>query len=185
MIFGLFRRSRNKAVIGRLHGDIMAAVRQPVLYAQWGVADTFEGRFEVLSLMATLVVRRLAQLPAPAADLSQDLTDRIFTEVDSAMREMGVGDLTVPKRIKKLAAGFLGRRQAYDAALNGRDAVALAQAISRNVYGLEPTEGAERAAPLARYALGVDLALQGASLDQFINGPLAFPPADAALEQGA
>jgi cytochrome b pre-mRNA-processing protein 3 len=101
------------------------------------------------------------------------------------MREMGVGDLTVPKRIKKLAAGFLGRRQAYDAALNGRDAVALAQVISRNVYGLEPAEGAERAAPLARYALGVDLALQGASLDQFINGPLAFPPADAALEQGA
>lgn len=179
MIFSLFRRAGNTAVIGRLHGDIMAAVRQPVIYAQWGVADTFEGRFEILSLMATLVVRRLAQLPDPAADISQELTDRIFSEVDAAMREMGVGDLTVPKRIKKLAAGFLGRRQVYDAALNAGSEMQLAEALSRNVYVLEPSEGAQQALPLARYAFALDRALAAQSLESFTKGPLDLPKAKA------
>ena len=179
MIFSLFRRSGNRAVIGRLHGDIMAAVRQPVIYARWGVADTFEGRFEILSLMATLMVRRLAQLPAPAAEISQELTDHIFTEVDAAMREMGVGDLTVPKRIKKLASGFLGRRQVYDAALNAGSEAQFAEALSRNVYGLEPAEGAQRAFPLARYAFAVDRALAAQPLESFIKGPLDLPKVPA------
>ncbi len=179
MIFSLFRRSGNSAVIGRLHGDIMAAVRQPVIYAQWNVPDTFEGRFEILSLMATLVVRRLAQLPDPAAEISQDLTDRIFSEVDAAMREMGVGDLTVPKRIKKLAAGFLGRRQAYDAALNALSEVQLAEALSRNVYGREPSEGAQQALPLARYVFQVDQALSVLGLESFTQGPLKLPEPQA------
>jgi cytochrome b pre-mRNA-processing protein 3 len=179
MIFSLFRRSSNTAVIGRLHGEIMAAVRQPVIYADWHVPDTFEGRFEILSLLATLIVRRLAQLPAPAAELSQDLTDRIFSEVDAAMREMGVGDLAVPKRIKKLASGFLGRRQAYDAALNAGDVALLSEALSRNVYGMEPTEGAQQALPLARYAFRLDKALGVQALESFTKGPLHLPAAEA------
>jgi len=179
MIFSLFRRSGNSAVIGRLHGDIMAAVRQPVIYAQWNVPDTFEGRFEILSLMATLVVRRLAQLPDPAGDISQELTDRIFSEVDAAMREMGVGDLTVPKRIKKFASGFLGRRQVYDAALNAGSEMQLAEALSRNVYGLEPAEGAQQALPLARYAFQIEQGLAAQGLDSFTKGPLTLPTAQA------
>src|SRR6476620_7868248 len=107
MIFGLFRRSANERVIERLHGEIMAAVRQPSLYADYGVPDTFEGRFEMLILLSTLVVRRLAKLPSPGPEIAQDLTDKIFSEIDAAMREMGVGDLAVPKRIKKMAAAFL------------------------------------------------------------------------------
>jgi len=133
MIFAMFRRSDNDKVIDRLHGDIVAAVRQPSLYADYGVEDTFEGRFELLTLFATLLVRRLASLPSPAPEAAQELTDRVFSELDAAMREMGVGDLAVPKRIKKFAAAFLGRRNAYDAALGADTHDQLEAALARNV----------------------------------------------------
>ncbi len=179
MIFGLFRRSGNDQVIERLHGDIVAAVRRPSLYTEYGVADTFEGRFELLALCATLLVRRLASLPAPAPELSQDLTDRIFSELDAAMRELGVGDLAVPKRIKKFAAAFLGRRKAYDAALSAGSLEQLAEALARNVYGLDGAEGAARAARLARYAFAVEAALSEVSLETFLSGSAPIPQPEA------
>ena len=172
MIFAMFKRSGNQRVIERLHGDIVAAVRQPSLYADYGVDDTFDARYEVLILCATLLVRRLALSPSPGPEVSQELTDRIFSELDAAMREMGVGDLAVPKRIKKLAAAFLGRRKAYDAALS-------AASLSRNVYGLEPAEGAARAARLARYAFAVEAAFSAAPLEIFVKGSAPFPKAEA------
>jgi cytochrome b pre-mRNA-processing protein 3 len=178
MIFAMFRRSGNARVIERLHGDIVAAVRQPALYADYGVDDTFEGRFEALALCATLVVRRLTSLPAPGPELAQEVTDRIFTELDDSMRELGVGDLAVPKRIKKFASAFLGRRNAYDAALASGSMEQLAAALARNVYGLEAAEGAVRAARLARYALAVEAAFAAAPLESFAKGSAPFPKAD-------
>ena len=184
MIFALFRRSANDRVIDRLHGDIMAAVRQSSLYADYGVADTFEGRFEVLSLMVILVVRRLSRLPAPGPDLAQDLTDKLFTELDATMREMGVGDLAVPKRIKKLAAAFLGCRQAYDTALEAGPE-ALCEALARNIYGAGTGEG-EAATPaqvarLGRYVQAVDAALGAMPTEAFVQGPVTFPAAQASI----
>src|SRR5437763_11514259 len=98
MPFGPFRRTAKREVIDRIHGDIVAAVRQPVLYREYGVEDTFEGRFEVLALMATLVIRRLSALDAPGPRIAQDVTDAVFAGIDGSMRELGVGDLAVPKR---------------------------------------------------------------------------------------
>jgi cytochrome b pre-mRNA-processing protein 3 len=178
MIFGMFRRSGNKRVIERLHGDIVAAVRQPALYADYGVDDTFEGRFEALALCATLLVRRLALLPSPAPEVAQELTDRIFSELDAAMRELGVGDLAVPKRIKKFAAAFLGRRKAYDEALSAGSQDGLAAALARNVYGLESEQGAQKAARLARYALAAEAALALEPLETFAAGSAPFPKAE-------
>ena len=179
MIFGMFRRSGNERVIQRLHGDIVAAVRQPSLYVDYGVDDTFEGRFELLALCATLVVRRLAALPAPASELSQELTDRVFSELDAAMRELGVGDLAVPKRLKKFASAFLGRRNAYNAALSAQSVDQLAMALARNVYGIEDVEGAARAARLARYAFACEAALGEVSLEAFLSGSASFPKPEA------
>jgi cytochrome b pre-mRNA-processing protein 3 len=179
MIFAMFKRSGNQRVIERLHGDIVAAVRQPSLYADYGVDDTFDARYEVLILCATLLVRRLALSPSPGPEVSQELTDRIFSELDAAMREMGVGDLAVPKRIKKLAAAFLGRRKAYDAALSAASTEQMAASLSRNVYGLEPAEGAARAARLARYAFAVEAAFSAAPLEIFVKGSAPFPKAEA------
>jgi len=179
MIFAMFRRSGNDQVIERLHGDIVAAVRQPAFYADYLVDDTFEGRFELLALFATVLVRRLAQLPSPAPEVAQELTDRIFSELDAAMREMGVGDLAVPKRIKKFAAAFLGRRKAYDDALSAASPEGLATALARNVYGLEGEENVERAARLARYAMAAEAAFALAPLETFASGSAPFPKAEA------
>jgi cytochrome b pre-mRNA-processing protein 3 len=179
MIFAMFRRSGNDRVIERLHGDIVAAVRQPSLYADYGVHDTFEGRFELLALFATLLVRRLAALPSPAPEVAQDLTDRVFSELDAAMRELGVGDLAVPKRIKKFAAAFLGRRNAYDAALSAQSQEQLAAALSRNVFGMDTVEGAAQAARLARYAFAIEAELGRTPLEVFVTGAAPFPKSEA------
>ena len=98
MIFKLFRRSANQTVIERLHAAIVAAARQPALFTALGLSDTFEGRFESLTLQAALVLRRLNALPAPGPEIAQDLIDTIFQHFDRMLREMGIGDTTVPKR---------------------------------------------------------------------------------------
>src|SRR5271165_3215938 len=114
----MLQRSRNVRVIDRLHGEIVAAARRPVFYREFGVEDTFEGRFEVFTLHAVLSIRQLGRYPSPGRDMAQDLTDSIFRHFDVMLREIGVGDLSVPKRVKSMAEAFLGRAAAYDAALS-------------------------------------------------------------------
>ena len=150
----------------------MAAARRPALFLPpYHVPDTLEGRFDALVLHAFLVVRRLAALPAPAPQLAQDLSDEMFRALDRALREMGVGDLAVPKRIAKLAADYNGRRTAYEAALGEGDD-ALAAALARNVYG---RTDAAVGAPLARYVKQVEAALAEAPFAAFERGPIPFP----------
>jgi len=179
MFFGLFRRSANQAVIERLYTVLVAASRQPALFTGLGMADTFEGRFESLTLHAALVLRALNALPAPGPDLAQDLVDAIFRHFDRTLREMGVGDTVVPKRMKALAGAFLGRSAAYDEALReGHER--LAQALSRNILypakdesGAGPADGALEA--LTRYAEAVAAGLSGLPAQIFIDGAVPFP----------
>lgn len=184
MIFSFLRRSRNERIIARLHGEIVAAVRQPELYTEYAVADTFDGRFEMLALMSTLAIRRLARLPAPGPDLAQELTDALFQKLDDDLREMGVGDLAVPKRIKKLASNLLGRRNAYDAALNRDDDADLAAALARNVHANVLAPDDPRALRLARYARSIESALSAAEIEAFVDGPVPFPSAASIAREG-
>lgn len=172
MIFKLFSRKSRSPATERLYGEIMAAARRPALFLPpYNVPDTFEGRFDALILHVFLVVRRLAALPAPGPQLAQDLSDELFRALDRALREMGVGDLAVPKRIAKLAADYNGRRTAYEAAL-GEGEASLAAALARNVYGQpEPQVGAS----LARYMLKAEAALAEAPFAAFDKGPVPFP----------
>lgn len=177
MPFGLFRRSASRQVIDRLHGEIVAIVRQPELYTGYGVPDTFDGRFEILALISTPFVRRLALLPAPGPTMAQDLTDAFFSGFDASLREMGVGDLTVPKRMKKLASAFLGRRQAYEEGLRDRDAAVLAAAISRNVHGGRFAADSPQVERLVRYVEALVRALEDATVESFRGGLPALPVA--------
>ena len=166
MILGLFRRSPNEAVIQRLYATIVAASRQPTLYSSIGVADTFEGRFETLTLHAVLVLRRLRGCDAPGPEMAQHLIDTIFAHFDRTLREMGVGDTSVPKRMKTLAEAFLGRRLAYDEALReGHDA--LVAALAKNI-------GADRPAALAIYVERVAAEIEAMPLQAFVDGNLLF-----------
>lgn len=169
-MFSFFaRRAQNRRIVERIHDDIVAAARDPALFTDYGVADTFEGRFETLTLFATLVLRRLNAMASPAPELAQDVVNALFRRFDATLREMGVGDPSVPKRMKRLAEAFLGRGLAYDRAARA-GAGAFEEALRRNVY-------AERgeAARLARYVDAVRAALDEAPLEVFVRGPLPFP----------
>ncbi len=169
MLSWLSRSSANRRLVDRLHGEIVAAARDPALYTDYAVADSFEGRFEALALHATLVLRQLNAMAPPAPELAQDLADALFFHFEANLREMGVGDSAVPKRMKTIAEAFLGRGLAYDQALRA-GAPAVAAALSRNVYA-NRADG-ER---LARFVEAARTALAGASFAVFANGPVPFP----------
>lgn len=136
-MFGWLFRSRSVPDTTRLFRDIVAAARNPAAYREHGVADTFEGRFERLALVATLVLRRLSGLPAPAEAVGQEVVDQLFTHLDDGFRRSGVGDLSVGKKVKALAQGFYGRAKAYTDALDSGDEAQLRAALARNLYGSE------------------------------------------------
>lgn len=164
------RGRRRRAAISALYERIAVASRAPALYAAFGVPDTAEGRFEALALHAILVLRRLRALPPPAADVAQDLVDTIFAELDLALRETGVGDLSVAKRIKPLAKAFYGRAARYDAALDAARDDALAAALGRNVLGTDSP-----APRLAAYARAAERLLAARDLDAILGGEELFP----------
>ncbi|MEJ0094499.1 MAG: ubiquinol-cytochrome C chaperone family protein [Methylocella sp.] len=169
MLSWLSRRSANRQLIDRLHGEIMAAARNPVLFTDYAIEDTFEGRFEAMTLHAMLVLRQLNAMAPPAPELAQDLADAVFARLEEALREMGVGDVSVPKRMKILAEAFLGRSLAYDQALRLGEP-ALAAALARNVYA-----GRADARRLASYVEAANIALAKASFAVFADGPVPFP----------
>lgn len=155
--------------VAALYGDIVAVSRAPVAYLDFGVMDDFEGRFERLALVATLVLRRLKALPAPGESIAQELVDRVFAGLDEGVRLMGVSDISVGKKVKKLAQGFYGRAGAYTAALDAGSEAELREALSRNLFAgriapeaVAPGLLAEIAALIAR--------LDAASLEALLAG---------------
>lgn len=180
MIFSLFRKDPRRTAIAALYARIADASRTPGLYAALGIPDSLEGRFESLSLHMILALRALRGLPPPADDVAKDLTDAFFRDMDASIREMGVGDTVVPKRMKKVAAAFYGRAQAYDPAFGARDTAGLAEALGRNALGQDaPALG------LARYALAADEGLKAVTLDTLLESGPAFPAPEAFSEEGS
>lgn len=186
-MLSLFRRSRDRDPVDHLHDAIVERSRDPALYGDHALPDTVEGRFESLALHVLVVLRRLRELPPPAGDVAQDLVDRVFAHLEVALRELGVGDFGVPKRMKKIAGAFYDRTRLYDPPVAGRDADGLAREIAGHL-GIGP----ERIAVLARHVFASEDALRGLDLAAFLD-PSAFaaavpagnvPPA-VALETGA
>lgn len=135
MFLRLGRRRERQETIERLYGAIVAQARLPVFYADLAVPDTLEGRFDMIVLHVYLVYRRLAGEADAAREIGQGVFDRFIEDMDASLREMGTGDMAVPKRMRTLGEAFYGRAAAYDAALKAEDNRALAQALWRNVYG--------------------------------------------------
>jgi len=132
----------------RLYDGAVARGRRPELYAQLGVPDTVEGRFEMLTLHVILLIDRLGSEGA-AGHLRQALFDVYVSDLDGALREMSVGDLAVGRRMKKLAQVFYGRALAFDAAFQALpDATMLEDLLARTI--LEGRDGVDPR-PLAAY----------------------------------
>jgi cytochrome b pre-mRNA-processing protein 3 len=128
-----FRPSRAGADAETLLGQVTAASRNPALFGEKRVPDTLDGRFEIMTICAALALMRLGRDPG-AAPLAQAFTDRFFKFLDAGLREAGVGDTAVPKRMRRLAGSFYGRLSAYAEALE--DEAALEAALARNVWRL-------------------------------------------------
>lgn len=175
----LFRRDReaNRAITEGLYSEIVAAARQPLLYSEWGVPDTPLGRFEMISLHMVLALRRMRADDGALREIAQEVTDHFFLEVDHSLRELGIGDVGVPKRMKRLAKMFYGRAAAYSQALDDGDEQALAAALARNVWP-QGDSGADSLS-LARYAIGAARGLEAQPAQAWQLGRIAFPAAEA------
>ncbi|HEV7267031.1 MAG TPA: ubiquinol-cytochrome C chaperone family protein [Falsiroseomonas sp.] len=174
-LLGLFARKPYERAGFALYGAAVAAARQPVFFDALGVPDTLDGRFDLVSLHTGLLVCRIARDADPRAKaLSQSVFDAMFADMDVNLREMGVGDLVVGKRVKRMWEAFHGRAQAYDAALRAGDLPALAEALARNVWRGAAPAGAP--ARLAAIAATADAALAALPFADLVAGRASFPP---------
>src|SRR5690242_4162439 len=148
-----FRRSRQTLNIDALYGMIVAQARSRAFYLGYGVPDTVSARLDMIVLHLVLVLRQLPGENGEASPTGQQLFDRFCQDIDDNFREMGVGDLTVPKEMQKVAEAFYGRSKAYEAALLTADTRALEETVARNVFGAsEASLGARRLAAYMRKA---------------------------------
>jgi cytochrome b pre-mRNA-processing protein 3 len=176
-----FRKSPKplRGTIQTMYGMIVTQAREPLFYRDLGVPDTVNGRFDVLVLHLWMVLRRLTGLETGAA-LRQALFDRFCEDMDANLREMGVGDLTVPKRMQEFGEAFYGRSAAYDLALaEGREE--LAQALCRNILDGQQIENARRLAFYAEAGIKALAELDDATIR---SGSWRFPsPARVGVQQ--
>jgi cytochrome b pre-mRNA-processing protein 3 len=177
MIFQFFRRTRDDPSIASLYGTIVAQARAKALYQRFGVPDTVNGRLEMVLLHVVLLLRRLNEEPdgAPgSSQLGQAVFDLFCQDMDDNLREMGVGDLAVPKEMRRIGEAFYGRQAAYTGALASSDPEPLVEVLKRNVL-----EGGEGAEALAGYVRAAARALAAKDIEELRLGNLGFPdPAD-------
>jgi cytochrome b pre-mRNA-processing protein 3 len=176
MIFRWFVPTSREPSIASLYGAIVAQARRPAFYQTYRVPDTVNGRLEMIMLHAVLVLRRLQDEPAGSRELGQGLFDRFCRDMDDNMREMGVGDLTVPRKMRRIGEAFYGRQAAYGVALAAPHDEDLAAVLGRNVFaGTSERDGGARlgAARLATYSRQALHRL--AAQDGFERGEISFP----------
>jgi cytochrome b pre-mRNA-processing protein 3 len=199
---------RNRSLVGRLlaprpaklAGQALferaaARARSPALYREGGVPDTVEGRFECYALHVDLVLHRLKRQGPEAGEVGQAMFDKFLDNLDEGLREMGVGDLSVGKKMRKLGEAIYGRMKGYDAALDAvlsdpddsnsgestsgestssdLNLAPLAALIGRVLFN---AEDAPQGAPLAAYAAACARALAAQPLGEVMAGELAWPP---------
>ena len=179
--FNHFRKPRNpsRGTIEAIYGMIVTQAREPLFYRELGVPDTVNGRFDLLVLHLWMVLRRLKPIEG-GMDLAQTLFDRFCDDLDANLREMGVGDLAVPKRMQAFGEAFYGRAAAYDLAL-AAGAEPLAQALCKNILNGKEIENARR---LAFYVETTVAGLAGLDEAALQRGSWRFPsPARASVQQ--
>ena len=171
-----------RGTIEAIYGMIVAQAREPLFYRAIGVPDTVNGRFDMVLLHLWTVLRRLRTLDG-GAELSQALFDHFCGDMDANLRELGVGDLTVPKRMQKFGEAFYGRTAAYDAALD-KGAEPLAQALCKNILNGRDIASARRLAAYVDAALAALAALDDKAVaDAAWRFPSPSPFAAPAVEE--
>lgn len=181
MILSLLKKPQHVEVASSLYRTAMDQARDPIFYSQWQVSDSFEARFEMVVLHVFLVIDRLRDGESEAQQLreevSQQLFNAMFRNLDDTLREMGVGDLSVARKVRKMAEAFYGRSAAYDEALKSeKDSQnQLITALSRNIYASSEGEEHHYAPILAAYVMRVREALNSQPEGRISAGIVSFP----------
>jgi cytochrome b pre-mRNA-processing protein 3 len=175
-----FRPSPVQVTASALYAQLTDQARTPVFYRAFGVPDSLDGRYEMVALHAFITLRRLRRDGAATEALAQALFDAMFADMDRSLREIGVSDLSVGKRIKEMARGLYGRIAAYESALAAEPGAAagddpLAAALARNVYGTVAPPAGPVLAALARYVREAAARLDRVSTAALSAAPLPWP----------
>lgn len=173
-LLGLLRRKPFERAGFELYTASVAAARAPSLFGTIGVPDTLEGRFDAIALHVALLVHRLRHDPDPRGrDLAQAVFDAMFADMDLNLREMGVGDMSIGRRVKTMWEAFHGRARAYEEAMGAAgmaESAPLEAALARNIWRGEPPEGAP--ALLAARARRIAAALSAREIGDLAAGRL-------------
>jgi cytochrome b pre-mRNA-processing protein 3 len=177
-VLGLLRRRPHERAAFALYGAAVARARDPYWFAALGVPDTLDGRFDMVALFGFLLVDRArAEGTAQGSALGQAVFDAMFADMDQSLREMGVGDLSVGKRVKAMWTAFNGRAQTYTDALDAGPPAALDAALARNVWRSEEVPPGAPALAAAVRAQRRHLAAQ--PFAALLRGEVDFLPAAA------
>jgi cytochrome b pre-mRNA-processing protein 3 len=174
MIMGLFGKNHRRDAAHGIYVALVEQARAPVFYQQLEVADTLDGRFDMILLHAFFVFLRLKDETGEGRRLSQDVFRVMFDDMDQSLREMGVGDLSVGKRVKDMAKAFYGRMNAYEVALTEGEA-ALKDALARNLYRSQRPDDAVLVA-MARYVVRQANGVIAQPISHIRAGRLSFCP---------
>jgi cytochrome b pre-mRNA-processing protein 3 len=176
-----FRRLPHNDNIHALYGMIVTQARSPTFYTAYGVPDTVGGRFELIVLHLVLLLARLRRERGSGIDSArksgQHLFDLFCRDLDDNLREMGVGDMAVPREMRRFGEAFYGRQAAYGAALDAADARELERALARNIFGGVGVD--DRATRLARYVRAAAAKLDAEEETALATGGAVFPHPEA------
>lgn len=173
-MFGLFKKSIAETAWEKAYRGVVTQARSPVFYTRDEVPDTPDGRFDMIMLTAFLVMDRLRHEDQAAQDFSQAMFDAMFKDMDRNLREMGIGDVGIPHRIKGMAQAFFGRIKVYQEGLDSDSTGVLVDALARNLYrGTEPAP--EAVARMASFMRRARTHLAAVSTDQIMLGDVSFP----------
>jgi len=179
----LFGTNPLQAAAALAYRRVVEQARQPGFFVAGGIPDTVDGRFELICLHAFLYLHRLRREKNQAAALGQRFFDLMFADFDRSLREMGTGDLSVGREVKRMAQAFYGRIAAYEAGLKADDAT-LEAALARNLFGTAaPTSAQLRA--MAGYLRREAARLDGEDASRLLAGEVGFgapPAAEVAAE---
>ena len=152
----------------QLYRKALEASRNPELYLEFKVADSLDGRFDMLCLHVALIMRRLkAAEELRCAGFSQNLFDIFFADMDLTVREMGVGDLGVARRVRQMSEAYMGRLMAYSAHLDAKDTEGLAASLARNVSRTEKVQDKDR--KLAVYVENAAKKLENVEIERLLD----------------
>jgi cytochrome b pre-mRNA-processing protein 3 len=169
----LKKKDPNAAAAKSAYGQMLLWIRAPEFYKAYGVPDTFDGRFDLLMIHIFMVVNRLIREGQRGLDFNQALFDITFADMDQTLREMGIGDMGVPKHQRRMMKAFNGRMHAYAEAMQGGDG-AMVIALRRNLYGTLEDESVPDTQKILRYIKESMAVLDRVPVEEIIKGQAAF-----------